>query len=425
MNLYTQHISGCFSDIIGDAGIDKADFEEITCLLKPIIASLLKEGNEGKLPLLSITSDKDDLKELRHISDDMRARFDSLVVLGTGGSILNPEAICALKRNIGDKSLFFADTIDPIVFESRLAQLDIKRTAFLAISKSGNTLETISQTLICLELSRKALGNSFNSHWFIITDPYANPLRNLAEEINATLIDHPEGIGGRYSGLTSVGLLPAAFAGLDIVAIRQGADKVIQNLRNNIEKSHPAQSAALYYGFLKKNISLSVMLPYIARLGDFTTWYSQIVAESLGKNSKGITPIRAIGPLDQHSQLQLFLDGPKDKFITIISQSHHNSNCTISQPYEAIKSFDYLEGKNLQDVLCAEQQATIETLRENNRPLRHIAITTLNEEVIGGLMMQMMLEVILTAKLMNINPFDQPAVEQGKIRTRNLLGAKT
>jgi glucose-6-phosphate isomerase len=176
--------------------------------------------------------------------------------------------------------------------------------------------------------------------------------------------------------------------------------------------------------FLDKAISLSVILPYIERLSAFTAWYSQMLSESLGKNNKGITPIRAIGPLDQHSQLQLFLDGPQDKLITVISQKQHSAKCVIKNPFSATQSFSYLEGKTLADILHAEHQATIETLHENQRPLRHFAIQTLDEETLGALMMHIMLEVICLSQLMKIDPFNQPAVEQGKIRTRHLLAQK-
>lgn len=421
MSLYTQQIDGCFSDIIGSHGIEKQAFQQTLEMVRQHIDAVIESADKGELPLLKIVDETSDLKELQQLSEEMRSQFDTMVVLGTGGSILNPESICALKRHLGDKELFFADTVDPLVFENRLSKIELKKTAFVAISKSGSTLETVSQALICLELCKETLGDTYHKHWFFITDPHETPLRNLAQEIGARIVDHPAKIGGRYSGLTSVGLLPAGFAGLDIAAVRKGASAIVKEMMAKKEQSMPAQSAAAYFCLLKKNISLAVMLPYVERLSDFTTWYSQIVAESLGKDGKGVTPIRAIGPLDQHSQLQLFLDGPQDKWITVITQSAHSAQHKIKQTFASMQQFAYLKNKTLADVLCAEQRGTIETLQNNKRPLRHIAIKNLDEENIGGLMMHMMLEVILLGKLMEINPFDQPAVEQGKVRTRELL----
>jgi glucose-6-phosphate isomerase len=305
-----------------------------------------------------------------------------------------------------------------------LDSLEVPHTAYLSNSNSGNTLETISQTLLCLELCEQHLHKKTASHWFMISDPYENPLTDLAKEIGAVCLDHPKEIGGRYAGFTSVGLLPAAFAGLDIRAFRKGAVHVIETLKTQPFKSPVIQGSAMHACFLDKAISLSVILPYIERLSAFTAWYSQMLSESLGKNNKGITPIRAIGPLDQHSQLQLFLDGPQDKLITVISQKQHSAKCVIKNPFSATQSFSYLEGKTLADILHAEHQATIETLHENQRPLRHFAIQTLDEETLGALMMHIMLEVICLSQLMKIDPFNQPAVEQGKIRTRHLLAQK-
>lgn len=419
--IYRQHINACFSDTIGEYGISDADFKAQKPAILAAISTVKKARDTGKLPLITLPYDKQDTAHINEIATDLRKRFSTLVVIGMGGSILNPRTTCTLAKATEGKKIIFVDSVDPLIFEAQIAELNIKDTAFLAISKSGNTLETISQLLLCLEQSHKALGSETGKHWFMLTDPHKNPLRDLAAEIGATILDHPAGIGGRYSGLSAVGLLPAAFAGLDITAMRNGATKLIDDLFEQQENSLAAQGAALTFAFLQKNISLSVILPYISRLIPFTTWYSQIVAESLGKDGKGITPIRAVGPMDQHSQLQLFLDGPKDKLTTFISQSQHSASQAISNTYLATKSFDYLNGKTLADVLRAEQQATIETLEENQCPLRHIEIEQLNEHVLGGLMMQMMLEVILLGHLMELNPFDQPAVEQGKIRTRELL----
>ncbi len=417
MSYYTQYIENCFSDGAQSSGVTKSDFNNILTLLEPFISEI----TNSKLPLVAHLKTNDDVEEIISTSLQMRDKFDTLVVLGTGGSILNPKSLCALKSSESDYKIFLADSIDPEIFENKIRKLDFERTAFLAISKSGGTLETLSQTLICLDLTKQKLKEEFNQHWFFITDPVDNSFRKLANEINAKVLDHPKEIGGRYSGLTTVGLLPSAFLGLDVAKIRMGALSIVEDVITNKNQSKVAQAAALHYCLFSQKVNLSVILPYIAKLKNFTEWYCQIVAESLGKEGNGITPIRAIGPLDQHSQLQLFLDGPKDKFINVITQKNHNGSYKINNQFEATKCFSMINDKTLTDILCAEQQATIETLQKKKCPVRHIEIDTLNEEVMGALMMQTMLEVILIGKLMKVNPFDQPAVELGKVRTSEIL----
>lgn len=417
MSNYTQHIESCFSDSAGNSGVNKADFNNVLALVEPFVTEI----SQSKLPLVAHLKINDDVDEIISTAHHMRNKFDTLVVLGTGGSILNPKSLCALKSSKNDYKIYLADSIDPEIFENKIRKLDFERTAFLAISKSGGTLETLSQTLICLDLTKQKLKEEFNQHWFFITDPVDNSFRKLAHEINAKVLDHPREIGGRYSGLTAVGLLPAAFSGLDVAKIRSGALSIVDDIIDNKNQSMVVQAAALHYCLFSQKVNLSVILPYIAKLTNFTEWYCQIVAESLGKEGRGVTPIRAIGPLDQHSQLQLFLDGPKDKFINVITQKKHNGSFKINNQFAATKNFSVINDKTLADILCAEQQATIETLQKRKCPVRHIEIETLNEEVIGALMMQTMLEVILIGKLMKINPFDQPAVELGKVRTSEIL----
>lgn len=417
MSLYQQYSDNCIQNDGSSAHISQDEYNHVMQMLEPH----LKEICDDELALTRLLKQEEDMEQIKSVAKEMRARFKTLIVLGTGGSILNPKTLCALKRSENDKHIFFADTVDPHIFENELDKVDLNETAFLAISKSGSTLETISQTLIALEYSKQILGDNFAKHWFFITDPTDNCFRKLAHEINAKIIDHPLEIGGRYSGLSSVGLLPSAFMGLDIERVRKGAAKIVENLCTKKEKSFVAEGAALYFLFMQKHITISVMLPYIERLSAFTDWYCQIVAESLGKNGKGITPVRSIGPLDQHSQLQLFLDGPKNKFFHIITQQNHCGKYAINNVFKATKQFDYLHQKNLADILCAEQEATIETLKQKHCPVRHIELTSLDEEALGALMMHMMLEVILVGRLMKIDPFDQPAVEAGKILTKKLL----
>ena len=223
------------------------------------------------------------------------------------------------------------------------------------------------------------------------------------------VLAHDPDVGGRFAVLTAVGLLPAAIAGLDIRALRRGAQSVVDNMDD------AAAGAALQYTFMQKNYPMTVMLPYSERLAGFAAWWRQCWAESLGKQGKGSTPVPAVGVTDQHSQLQLWLDGPKDKWFTMIVCERAGSGARITG------GPDYLRGKTLGDVMEAEQKATLETLIRNHCPVRLFRLKSLKEEQMGALLMHCMLEIILTAALLGIDPFGQPAVEEGKKLAREYL----
>jgi glucose-6-phosphate isomerase len=364
----------------------------------------------------------DFLPEIYQTAQHIRNSFKDMVVLGIGGSTLNPQAILGLlpyqDSAKNSTRVHFIDTIDPHTIEGRLAGLDLAQTAFLATSKSGKTVETLAQTLLCLTVLKARGISDIGRRFFMISDPIDNPLRQLGNEIGATILTHPKDIGGRYSSLTNVGLLPAAVAGLNVEAIIQGSRIFLEHMHAD-EAGYAVEGAAIAY-LMMKTKPMNVMMPYVNRLVPFTTWYRQIWAESLGKNSQGSTPIKAVGTLDQHSQLQLYLEGPKDKYFTLITLQNFASEHALDYPINH-PSIHYLQHKTLGDINAASQQATADTLVKNGCPLRQISLKTLDELSMGALLMHFMLETILTASLMGVNAFDQPAVEQGKALARKIL----
>jgi glucose-6-phosphate isomerase len=419
-----QHITEhCFTPAnAAQGGISHASIAPLCKRLAPAMATLAARQNDKANPLLDITERTDDLEAIESLARDLRKRFSTIIIAGTGGSGLSGRTLTSLVPYHRKPGIHFLENIDPDMMDPLLARLDIEDTCFIVISKSGSTAETLSQFYALLEYTAAAMGrDKAREHFVVITQPSPSPLRDTAQSLGLTLLDHAPDIGGRFCILTNVGLLPAALTGLDIRAIRRGAKTVVHQLdtAKSPEDCYPAYGATLQYAFLQQGYPITVMLPYAERLAGFSSWYRQNWAESLGKEGRGSTPIRAIGTTDQHSQLQLYLDGPKDKLFHMIMLSRKGTGRNIFAPDRA--DLDYLKGKTLGDVMAAEQKATFESLIANQCPVRLFKLDVLNEEAMGALLMHFMLEIILTADLLEINPFDQPAVEEGKKLARDYL----
>ena len=238
------------------------------------------------------------------------------------------------------------------------------------------------------------------------------------------MLDHEPGVGGRFAVLTNVGMLPALARGLDANAFRTGARAVVKALLGvgSAQEFAPAVGAAVAVGLARDHgIRAHVLMPYTDRLGRFAHWFAQLWAESLGKDGEGTTPVAALGPVDQHSQFQLYLDGPRDHMITLLRQSARGTGPKIDQTLAKNAGIDFLAGRTAGDLVAAQQQAIAHALVEAGRPVRTIDIETLDESTLGGLMMHFMLETILAAHLFGVDPYNQPAVEAGKILTRRYL----
>jgi glucose-6-phosphate isomerase len=388
----------------------------------PTLASLQQQGDKVAAPLLALPARTDDLEQIMTLAARMREQFCHVVIAGAGGSGLSGRALAALNLTARTPYLHFLETIDPDTIEAALARCELPETAFIVISKSGRTAETLGQFYALLEQLKSKVGASAAQHFTVITSTEAdNPLRAAAIELGCRILDHAPDIGGRFSILTAVGLLPAALAGLDIAALRRGAQAVIKEMQAaaSPEDCRPAIGAAVHLAGLEKKLTINVFLPYAERLSGLAAWWRQSWAESLGKNGKGSTPIRALGTTDQHSQLQLYLDGPKDKLFHLLLLNRAGTGQKIHAP--ASSSLAYLRGKTTGDIMAAEQKATLETLVKNGCPVRVFALDTLAEEQMGALLMHLTLEIIFTAALLGVNPFDQPAVEEGKRLARDYL----
>jgi glucose-6-phosphate isomerase len=379
---------------------------------------------KATLPLLRLPETYEDLRALTpHIQNFQR--FHTVVILGTGGSSLGGQTLYSLAdqgfgNRRGKPRLYFMDNVDPVTFEALFNSIDVARTGFICISKSGGTAETLMQTFFCFGEMQKRLGAKTDGHFLIITEPGNNPMRAFATRNRLSVLDHDPQVGGRFSVLSVVGLLPAMIAGIDAFAVREGANTVLKHcLNGSVESAAPVQGALLAVGYAGK--SQTVLMPYVDQLAYFGLWYRQLWAESLGKDGKGTTPIRAMGTVDQHSQLQLYLQGPKDKLFTVLIKDCARSGSAVHQILVQDPRLAYLTGKPMGALLDAEQRATIKTLYNNDCPVRVIRIGELDERTMGALLMHFMLETIIAAHLLDVDAFDQPAVEEGKVLTRAYL----
>src|SRR5262245_277998 len=298
-----------------------------------------------RLELIDIVERSDDLAEARQLAHRLLERTSTIFVLGIGGSSLGGQALKDLASPLSAARVRFFDNPDPFTYERALAGCDLKSTRFIAISKSGGTPETLAQTLIAADALKRAGGENYLAqHFAVVTEPKPSPLRGFAEYIGCPVLDHPPGIGGRYSVLSVVGLLPALLMGLNAEAVRGGAALTLKaaTARGSAAALGATQHAALYRA---GKIRESVLFCYSDRLKTFGAWWRQLWAESLGKNGKGTTPVAALGPVDQHSQLQLFLDGPGDAFFTLIDCATRGQGPTMPEGEAKRLKLDYLAGR--------------------------------------------------------------------------------
>jgi len=427
---YVHLTSSCLSDVIGSSGLSRGRFEAELKRTKPILETIRERYADGSSSLLRLSEQTDDIVRLETIAARYRDQFDQVVIIGTGGSSLGGQMLSSLSApgfspGQNQPSLHFCANIDPHSMTTMLERLPHDRTGYLVVSKSGSTAETITQFLICLRAVKAAVGHEKVAQRFTaITEPGENPLRNIAIKFDIDVLDHDPDIGGRYSALSLVGLLPAMISGLDVRALRAGALDVLKPILmgDDPENIEPAIGAAISVGLAVENsVSSTVMMPYVDRLEYFGLWYRQLWSESLGKDGKGTTPITAMGTVDQHSQLQLYLDGPNDKLFTLIMLSCSGDGPSVDPALAVDKSIAYLSGKSVGDLMDAGQRATAESLIRNKRPTRIFKINGLDESIMGALIMHFILETIISAHLFSVNPFDQPAVEGVKVIAREYL----
>ena len=376
---------------------------------KTIFNSLKQDLINSAIPLLQCY-EKNYIFDFTPTTIKKFSKFKNIVIVGMGGSILGTKSIYSFFKKKVKKKVFFFDNLD-INLNLQFNKIkNLKDSCFIIVSKSGNTFETITNLSIVFSKSL------FKNKLIIITEIKDNYLMNIANKFNAEIIEHKDFIGGRYSVMSEVGMFPAALMGLDITKFK--------NLRNLIFDKHFVSSlnhsVASIYTLNTQGIKNSVILNYDSRLNDLCLWYQQLVGESLGKKGKGITPIISTGPKDHHSVLQLYLDGPKDKFFTFFSSlekaDRHKVSGTIIP-----NSMRFLKNRRIKAIINAQCEATKNIFKLKKIAFRHFIFNKDDESELGLVFTFFVLETILLARLMKVNPFDQPAVEQIKVETKKIL----
>ena len=384
---------------------------------------LREQERTGAIELLTVPGRTDDLREAKARAREIARAAKTVVVLGIGGSSLGGQALTALRKK-SVPFVEFHDNPDPFSWSAALKRFDLKKTHFIAISKSGGTAETLVQALTAGEALKKAGVKNPGNHFTIITEPHQSALADFADSIGAPKLDHPMGVGGRYSVLTMVGVLPALLMGIDVKQLRAGAAAVLtQTLAAKTPAEAPAAvGAALHHALASQgNLATTVLWPYADALAVFGGWWKQLWAESLGKDGQGSMPVSVLGPVDQHSQLQLFRDGPGNALFTLVTIDMKGEGPAVPKALARGLGQDYLAGKRPGDLIAAQSRGTAQTLFKNGRPVRVIHVARVDAFSLGALMMHFMLETILMGRLMGVNPFDQPGVEEAKILSRHYL----
>ncbi|MDO9027203.1 MAG: glucose-6-phosphate isomerase [bacterium] len=427
---------------LGDQGLSYSQIEKSGLLAAQTSEWFYRQQGRGKMDFFDLPERPEHLKSSLALARMLKGKFSDLVVLGIGGSALGTAAVQAalnpLTYNCLDKKarkdrprLWVLDNVDPEKLKSVQSLLNPKTTLVNVISKSGATAETSAQFLWLRAWLFKALGPRWKNHLVATTDPESGILRQIVRQEGLLSLEVPSGVGGRFSVLTPVGLFPLALAGVDVRGLVAGAALMRKRTINENPWKNPARLYALtQYLLYRKGHHISVMMPYSDSLYLLADWFRQLWAESLGKrlNSKnevvetGPTPVKALGATDQHSQIQLYAEGPRDKVVTFIRVEKFRAALPVPKGYPKIKDLSYLSGHDFGDLLNAEQRATAMSLARNGRPNCSFILPRIDARIVGQLIFMLETATAYAGGLFGVNPMDQPGVEEGKRYAYGLMG---
>ncbi len=428
-NRLTIDDSNFFREAVGENGLRTADLEQQAPRLEDLRKRLKEGRDKGESGFFGLPFQPEHLEVSRHWGERITSRFGQLLVLGMGGSSLGGEMLVhCLGGSEPRVEVRFLDNVDPERMEETLAGIRWSRCCVLAVSKSGGTAETLAQLLALLPRLERAVGRArVPEHLVALTESSGGALGRIAADLGAPVVRHPP-VGGRYSVLSPVGLIPGYAAGADVEGLVAGAESMAERcLAEGMEANPAFRGGTAQYLLAERGLTQSVQLPYYERLDKVTSWYRQLWAESLGKLDaegahRGLTPVRAMGATDQHSQLQLYLQGPRDKqFTFFLAEGLEGAGSRIPSRYVDLEAVAPLAGHTVGELLSAELRATRETLARNGRPSRTLRFAALDAPLLGELIMLLEVETVVVAELLGVDPFDQPAVEESKVLTREYL----
>ena len=429
-NMMGSAVAGGLSDIewAGAAGA----FEAAHSRFRELAAS-------GVVGFVDVATDDKLLGQSLAFAESAQGKFDDVVVLGIGGSalgtialrtaLLKPawNALSAAERG-GRPRLHVLDNVDPVTIAALLDRLDLARSLWIVISKSGGTAETMSQFLI-VHARYTAAGLAPADNFVFVTDPKQGALRPLAQRLGVRALDIPPNVGGRFSVLTPVGILPAALAGIDVRALLDGAADMVRRCETGKLAGNPAgvYAVAQWLSDTAHGKTINVFMPYSDQLRDLADWFVQLWAESLGKVRRdgafvGQTPLAALGATDQHSQVQLFMEGPEDKTVTFVSVKERGADLEMAGDFPDVTGVAYLAGHSLAELISVELRATAGALAKRGRPSLTIGLERVDPWNLGSVMMLLQLATAYAGQLYGIDAFDQPGVELGKQFAYAMLG---
>ena len=429
---------------VGEKGISEEEISALAEKIEKAEKAMEEKRKIGKMDWRDLPYNQDDVVEdIISYAESVKGKFDAFVVLGIGGSALGPLAVQQAinhpyynelpkeKRN-GYPKLYVADNVDPEKLVCLFETIDVTKCLFNCISKSGSTSETMSQFMIIKEmLSEKLSKEEAAKHIVCTTDKVNGNLVKIAKEEGYKTFIIPSGVGGRFSELTPVGLLPAAMCGINIKELLKGAAYMDElSKEKDIYKNPAYMYAVLHYIGMKQGKNISVVMPYADSLKLISDWYAQLWAESLGKKkdndgniiNAGQTPVKALGVTDQHSQVQLYTEGPYDKIVVFIGVEKFKRTITIPKIYGDIPSLGFLGGITQNKLIQTEQMSTEYALLKSGKTNLTITLPEVNEFTLGELLYMFEVATGFAGELLNIDAFNQPGVEEGKNATYAMFG---
>jgi len=442
--LFEMDFNNVMSETLGSKnGLTLEDINELRPKIDKAHKDLMHRRASQELPFYDLPFQTQELKTVKQMAEGIRKRAENFVVLGIGGSSLGTRALfralSPLNHNLIESAqrrfprLFVADNVDPESMSTLLKHIDPRRTVFNVISKSGTTTETMSQFMVVIDRLRRSLGKSaLKDHLVLTTDPEKGFLREFADENGFRSLEVPPGVGGRFSVFTPVGLLPLAVIGVNITELLKGAAAASEVCTLGAMWRNPSYlfAAVTFALRQKKGRSILIMMPYADALSEVADWFNQLWAESLGKRLStdgrevmaGQTPVRALGATDQHSQLQLYMEGPQDKVVVFIGVKAYRLDMRIPSIFEDVEGLAYLGGHTLSELIQTEQAATARALAEAGRPSMTLTLPRVTPASMGYLLYLLEVATVVSGYLYQIDPLGQPGVERGKQFVYGLMG---
>ena len=435
-------VNPMFREFTGEHAIPRAELDSMLPELKKAHAAVEAGRGKGMQGWMDLPYNQDEiLTAIENTAARVRKEFEAFVVLGIGGSALGPAAVQQALNHLhynelpaekrGGPRLYIEDNVDPERMAALLDVIDLKKTCFNVITKSGGTAETMSQYLIITDALKKAVGDDYKRHIIITTSQTKGFLIKIAQREGYETFYIPDGVGGRFSELCPVGLIAAAVTGIDIRGLIAGAKDMDQCCASDDAYQNPAlMDAGLMVLAMRHGVNMSVMMPYADSLKLMADWYAQLWAESLGKNETldgekchvGQTPIKTLGVTDQHSQLQLYTEGPFDKALTFLKVESFRATTAIPHGCDDIPTIAFLGGKSHNQLIEAERKGTEYALYKSGRMSQTITLPEVNANTIGQLIYFFELVTAYSGALLNINTFNQPGVEESKIAAYAVMG---